>query len=119
MFNRMHHHGHGPHCCPPHVFPTHCEHPHFLPAEQFVRTNYIHTVVPHVQPAHITTVNKHIIDHQYHFPCTESVVDECCENHTLCGMPHDHCHMPHHHHHGHMPHHHHHHMPHHQHYMGY
>jgi len=99
MFNRKRHHGRGPgpQCCPPQTMPTQYDPPQFLPPEQYVRTNYIHTVVPHVQPAHITTVNKHIIDHQYYFPCTENVVNECCENHTLCGMPHNHCHMPQHH----------------------
>ncbi|WP_107947891.1 CotD family spore coat protein [Lysinibacillus parviboronicapiens] len=103
MFNRNRRHGKGPHCCPPQTMPTQFDPPQFLPAEQYVRTNYIHTVVPHVQPAHITTVNKHIFDHQYYFPCTESVVNECCENHTLCEMPPNPCHMPQH---CHMPHHH-------------
>ncbi|MFJ7980184.1 CotD family spore coat protein [Lysinibacillus xylanilyticus] len=124
MHRRMHHHHHhhheGPHCCPPQMCPTQFEQPHFCPPEEYVRTNYIHTVVPHVQPAHITTVNKHIIDHQYHFPCTECVVEECCETHTLCEMPPEPCHMPHHHMgHHHMDHHHmgHHHMGHHHHHM--
>lgn len=75
---------------PSQVMPSQFETPQFSPQEQFVQTNVMHTVVPHVHPAHITTVNKHVIDHQHHFPVTESVVNECCENHTICGNPHHH-----------------------------
>lgn len=72
------------------MMPTQIAPTQFSPQEQFVRTNVMHTIVPHVHPAHVTTVNKHIIDHQHHFPVTESVVNECCENHTLCETPHHH-----------------------------
>lgn len=64
--------------------------PQFSPQMQLVRTNVMHTIVPHVHPTHITTVNRHVIDHQHHFPVTESVVEECCENQTMCGTPHHH-----------------------------
>ena len=97
MFKRNRRHsrgckGNNLHCCPPQMMPTQYDPAQFDPTQQFVRTNVMHTVVPHVHPAHITTVNKHIFDHQHHFPVTESVVNECCETHTMCGQPH-HPHM--------------------------
>lgn len=95
MFNRNRRHsrgcrGNNPHCCPPQMMPTQFDPAQFDPTQQFVRTNIMHTVVPHVHPSHITTVNKHIIDHQHHFPVTESVVNECCEKNTMCGTPYNH-----------------------------
>lgn len=72
------------------MMPTQIAPTQVSPETQFVCTNVMHTIVPHVHPAHVTTVNKHIIDHQHHFPVTESVVNECCENHTMCETPHHH-----------------------------
>ncbi|MBP3041279.1 hypothetical protein J9303_17585 [Bacillaceae bacterium Marseille-Q3522] len=54
------------------------------PTQQYVNTNIFKTVVPHVHPSHTTTVNKHIIQHQHHFPHTQSVVNECCEENIIC-----------------------------------
>ena len=92
MFNRNRHHSR---CCrgrnqnigPSQMMPTQFDPPQFSPQEQVVRTNVMRTVVPHVHPAHVTTVNQHVIDHQHYFPVTESVVNQCCENHMICGMP--------------------------------
>ncbi|MEG0448616.1 MAG: CotD family spore coat protein [Lysinibacillus sp.] len=74
---------------PNQMSPNQFDPPQISPTEQIVQTNVMRTVVPHVHPRHITTVNQHIIDHQHHFPCTESVVNECCEQNTMCGMPHN------------------------------
>ena len=91
MFNRNRRHSCGrqgkTHCCQPHMMPTQYCPPQFSPQEQFVHTNIMHTVVPHVHPAHVTTVNKHIYDHQHHFPVTHSVVNERYDNNTMCGTP--------------------------------
>lgn len=57
------------------------------PTRQYVQTNISNTVVPHYHPSHLTTVNKHIINNQHHFPHTESVVNECFETNTMCGTP--------------------------------
>ena len=74
----------------PQMMPTQVAPTQVSPQKQFVCTNVMHTVVPHVHPSHVTTVNKHIIDHQHHFPVTESVVNECCENHIMCDTPYQH-----------------------------
>lgn len=95
MYNRQWNHPHGgkgchgmmPYCCPPQISPT----------RQIVKTNIINTVVPHIHPTHTTTVNKHMINHEHYFPHTESVVNECYENHIMCEMPHKPCCPPKHH----------------------
>ncbi|MGG6445828.1 CotD family spore coat protein [Pseudobacillus badius] len=89
MFNK-HWGGYGarpPHLCPPQVLPAQFDPPLVSPTQQFVKTNVFNTVVPHIHPSHTTTVNKHMIHHQHYFPHTESVVNECCEQHLMCGMP--------------------------------
>ncbi|MEK4228857.1 CotD family spore coat protein [Solibacillus sp. FSL H8-0538] len=58
------------------------------PTQQFVQTNVTNTVVPHVHPSHTTTVNRHMINHEHYFPHTQSVVNQCCERHIMCNMPH-------------------------------
>ena len=70
---------------PNRVFPTQYNSPQVMPTEHYVQNNIINHVVPHVQPTHLTTVNRHNIHHQYHFPHTESTVNECHETHTMCG----------------------------------
>ena len=91
MFNRNRRHSCGRqgnmHCCPPHMMPTQYCPPQFSPTEQVVKTNIMHTVVPHVHPTHVTTVNKHIIDNEHYFPVTQSVVNERYENTRMCGSP--------------------------------
>lgn len=57
------------------------------PTRQYEQTIVTNEVIPHIFPSHLTTVNRHMIDHQYHFPHTESCVNECCETHTMCGTP--------------------------------
>ncbi|MBL4953338.1 CotD family spore coat protein [Neobacillus sp. OS1-32] len=73
--------------CPPKAFPTQYDPPLFDPPQQYVKTNLFNKVVTHVHPSHTTTVNKHMINHQHYFPHTESCVNECCETHTMCGVP--------------------------------
>ena len=61
--------------------------PRVSPTQQYVQRNISNTIVPHVQPSHLTTINRQNIHHQYHFPHTQSVRNECCETHTMCGHP--------------------------------
>ncbi|MFJ7729884.1 CotD family spore coat protein [Neobacillus sp. NPDC097160] len=77
--------------CPPQVFPTQYDPGLVDPAQQYVKTNLFNNVVSHVHPSHTTTVNKFHVNHQHHFPHTESCVNECCETHTMCGVPHNPC----------------------------
>ncbi|MCM3317015.1 spore coat protein [Rummeliibacillus stabekisii] len=79
-----------PEFCPPHMLPAQYDPPRVSPTRQVVRTNIIPTVVPHIHPTHVTTVNRHVINNQHYFPQTHSVVEECVENNTVCPMP-----MPH------------------------
>ncbi|WP_407690443.1 CotD family spore coat protein [Rummeliibacillus pycnus] len=105
MYNRQWNHPHGgkgchgmmPYCCPPQTFPAQFDPPQISPTRQIVKTNIINTVVPHIHPTHTTTVNKHMINHEHYFPHTESVVNECYENHIMCEMPHKPCCPPKHH----------------------
>jgi spore coat protein D len=80
-----------PQYCPPQVFPAQYDPPLVSPGQQYVKTNIFNKVVTHLHPSHTTTVNKQMINHQHYFPHTESVVNECCETHTMCGMPHNPC----------------------------
>ena len=80
-----------PQYCPPTVFPTQYDPGLVDPAQQYVKTNIFNKVVSHVHPSHTTTVNKHHVNHQHYFPHTESCVNECCETHTMCGVPHNPC----------------------------
>jgi hypothetical protein len=77
--------------CPPQVFPAQYDPPLVSPGQQYVKTNLFNKVVTHVNPSHTRTVNKHMINHQHYFPHTESCVNECCETHTMCGVPHNPC----------------------------
>lgn len=95
----MHHHkpwgyGYGSNCgqqqpqaCPTQVMPTQTAPAQVSPTKQYVNTNVMNTVVPHIHPSHTTTVNKHIYTHQHSFPHTQSVVNECYEQHVVCGAP--------------------------------
>ncbi|WP_373605389.1 CotD family spore coat protein [Bacillus sp. AFS031507] len=80
-----------PQYCPPQVFPAQYDPPLVSPGQQYVKTNLFNKVVTHVHPSHTTTVNKHMINNQHFFPHTESFVNECCETHTMCGVPHNPC----------------------------
>ncbi|WP_374722069.1 CotD family spore coat protein [Peribacillus tepidiphilus] len=57
------------------------------PTQNFVNTNVMKHIVPHVHPSHTTNVNQHIYEHQHHFPHTQSVVNKCCSQNVLCGTP--------------------------------
>jgi spore coat protein D len=80
-----------PEYCPPQVFPTQYDPPLVSPGQQYVKTNIFNKVVTHLHPSHTTTVNKQMINHQHYFPHTESCVNECCETHTMCGVPYNPC----------------------------
>jgi spore coat protein D len=80
-----------PQYCPTQVFPAQYDPPLVSPGQQYVKTNVFNKVVTHLHPSHTTTVNKQMINHQHYFPHTESCVNECCETHTMCGMPHNPC----------------------------
>jgi spore coat protein D len=80
--------------CPPRIFPAQPAPPQVSPTQECVKTNVLNTVVPHIHPSHTTTVNKHIFNHQHYFPHTESVVNECYEQHLICGVPYNPCSPP-------------------------
>lgn len=61
------------------------------PTQQYVKPNYSNTNINHVHPSHTTNVNKHCITHKHYFPHTESVVNECKEQHIMCGQPYNPC----------------------------
>lgn len=73
--------------CPPQCFPAEYDPPLVSPGQQYVKTNLFNKVVTHLHPSHTTTVNKLHVNHQHYFPHTESCVNECCETHTMCGVP--------------------------------
>ncbi|WP_413365077.1 CotD family spore coat protein [Lysinibacillus sp. 3P01SB] len=79
--------GQSPYNSAPQVFPDTFEQPIVSPTREFVRTNIYNTYVPRIHPSHTTTVNRHMIHNQHFFPHTESVVNECFETNTICGMP--------------------------------
>lgn len=75
---------------------TQHEQPRVSPQQQYVQRNVTNTVVPHIHPSHLTTVNQHVIRNEHYFPHTQSVVNECFEMNIMCGTPfmphHCHCH---------------------------
>jgi len=72
---------------PTQTSPTQYASPQISPTRQYVQRNVSNTVVPHVHPSHLTTVNQHYINNQHYFPHTQSVVNECFETNTMCGTP--------------------------------
>jgi len=46
------------------------------PTNQIVNHTFSTTVVPHIHPTHVTTVNHHMYQHKHY--CTESA--SCCED---------------------------------------
>lgn len=89
MFSRRRHHSRykKPICCPPNVLPTQVSPAQVSPTQEVIRTNIMNTVVPHIHPTHVTTVNRHITHHQHYFPVTQSVVNEYFEDSRMCGTP--------------------------------
>lgn len=87
--------GNSPVRFPAQTHPTRYAPPQVAPTREFIKTNIFPTVVPHIQPSHTTTINRKVIENQFYFPHTESVINECCVKNTMCGRPHN----PHHHHH--------------------
>ncbi|WP_025731593.1 CotD family spore coat protein [Heyndrickxia ginsengihumi] len=100
MSHFKHHHHLGGHCgakeCPPMVAPTQYDPGMTDPAQNSVQTTIFPHVVNHVHPTHTTHVNKHVYTHKHYFPHTDSVVNECYENHVFCGAPVNPCCPPHH-----------------------
>ncbi|MFD0051654.1 CotD family spore coat protein [Actinomycetes bacterium NPDC127524] len=72
---------------PANIGPTNVQPPMVSPTQNFVNTNVSKTIVPHIHPSHTTTVNKHLFQHQHYFPHTASVVNECYNQHMICGNP--------------------------------
>ncbi|WP_230199511.1 CotD family spore coat protein [Bacillus testis] len=66
------------------VYPTQVAPSQVSPTQQSVNKNIFKTVVPKIHPSHTTTVNKHIIQNQHHFPHTESCINECCVENVIC-----------------------------------
>ncbi len=69
-------------------YPTHQgqTHPAVVhPTKHQVCKNVIKHVVPHVHPSHTTTVNEHVYVHQHHPTHTNSVVNQCSNQHVMCG----------------------------------
>ncbi len=73
--------------CPQNVFPSQVQPANVSPTNNFVKTNVIKHIIPHVHPTHTTTVNEHVFQHQHYFPKTHSVVNKCCNQHVFCGSP--------------------------------
>ena len=80
-----------PQYCPPQKLPTQYDPPLVSPTQQYVKTNLSNTEVAHFHPSHTTTVNKHFVNNKHYFPHTESCVNECYEQHTMCGVPYNPC----------------------------
>ena len=59
------------HCRPTNVLPA-----VVYPTKCCVNHNFINNVVPHIHPAHTTTVNHINYQNQHYFPQTQSVVNE-------------------------------------------
>ena len=72
---------------PTNVLPTSVAPTQVSPTQEFVNTNLMNTVVPHVHPSHTTTVNKQVFTHKHYFPHTQSVVNQCCSQHLVCPGP--------------------------------
>jgi spore coat protein D len=54
------------------------------PTQQFVNHTFSTTVVPHIHPKHITTINHHMFQHKHYCPTTASCAEECCNQHINC-----------------------------------
>lgn len=67
------------------MFPANVMPAQVSPTQNFVKENVFEHIVPHVHPSHTTTVNKHVYNHQHYFPHTESCVEECFNQQTICG----------------------------------
>ncbi|WP_405387886.1 CotD family spore coat protein [Peribacillus muralis] len=80
-----------PQYCPPNVSPTQYDPPQVSPTKQYVNTNVSNTVIPVIHPSHTKTVNKHVNTYKHYFPHTQSVVNECCTQNLICGVPHNPC----------------------------
>ncbi|MFB6467256.1 CotD family spore coat protein [Cytobacillus sp. Hz8] len=85
------HPGCSPQYCPPKAFPTQYDPPLVSPGQQYVKTNLFTKEVSHIHPSHTTTVNKHLTQHKHYFPHTESCVNECYQQHFMCGVPYKPC----------------------------
>jgi hypothetical protein len=72
---------------PTHTSPSQVAPAQVSPTQQYVNTNVSNTVIPVVHPSHTTNVNKHVNTYKHYFPHTQSVVNECYNQHLICGRP--------------------------------
>lgn len=70
---------------PTYVAPTQTLPAQVSPTQNVVQKNIMKHIVPHIHPTHTTTVNDHVFQHQHYFPQTCSVVNQCCNQHVICG----------------------------------
>lgn len=61
------------------------------PTQQFVNHTFSTTVVPHIHPSHVTTVNHHMFQHKHYCTSSASCCNECCNQEFNCCNP---CAMP-------------------------
>ncbi|MDR7075331.1 spore coat protein D [Neobacillus niacini] len=57
------------------------------PTQQFVNHTFSTTVVPHIHPKHMTTINHHLFQHKHYCPQSASCVQENCNQHIDCCCP--------------------------------
>ncbi|WP_082799339.1 CotD family spore coat protein [Neobacillus niacini] len=57
------------------------------PTQQFVNHTFSTTVVPHIHPKHITTINHHMFQHKHYCPTTASCCEVCSNQHIDCCCP--------------------------------
>ena len=72
---------------PGYVAPTQVAPANVSPTKNIVQQNVMKTIVPHVHPTHKTTINQHVYQHQHYFPCTQSVMNTCCNQQMICCGP--------------------------------
>ncbi|MDQ0197559.1 CotD family spore coat protein [Neobacillus ginsengisoli] len=57
------------------------------PTNQFVNHTFSTTVVPHIHPTHVTTINHHMFQHKHYCTETASCAEEVCNQQINCCPP--------------------------------
>ncbi|EKN69558.1 hypothetical protein BABA_09036 [Neobacillus bataviensis LMG 21833] len=57
------------------------------PTQQIVNNTFSTTVVPHIHPTHVTTVNHHMYQHKHYCTETASCCEDVCNQHINCCNP--------------------------------
>jgi spore coat protein D len=57
------------------------------PTNQIVNHTFSTTVVPHIHPTHVTTVNHHMFQHKHFCTESESCAENVCSQHINCCPP--------------------------------